>query len=131
MQDKIFQILVNRVGAEFQKAPSLYNIYPKHIPDGAIDNNYSQALIYNIIQAQINYTLTFYTIQLSVFHLNYGECRRIAVLIKQAFNSQDFTVEENDLISSTVTDIIELEYDTETGYYGIAVNTVWKTNKNI
>lgn len=128
MQDKIYSLLRDNVGTEFVRGDGIYNIFPKHIPDGAMDNNFSRALIYNIIQGQVNLTATLYTVQLSVFHSDYSECRRLAVLIKELFNKKDFTGEAEGLLSTDTIEMIELEFDTDTQLYGIAVNTLFKTS---
>lgn len=131
MQETLFTLLKIITTTEFQRPDGVYNIFPKHIPDGAIDNNYSQALIYNFLQSRIVYTAVLHTIQLTVFHLDYSECRRLSLLIIDAINNKNYTADNNNLLSSLVTDTIELEYDKDTGYYGIAINTLFKTNKNI
>lgn len=130
MQDKIYTLLKDNIGSEVLKPSGIYNIFPKHIPDGAIDSIFPKAIIYNIIQGQVNLTSTLYTVQFTSFNTNYKECRRVAMLIKDLFNSKDFSNEAEGLLGTTVIDIIELEFDTETGYWGVAVNVTLKTTAN-
>lgn len=130
MQDKIYTLLRDNFGTQLERATGVYNIYPKHIPDNAITDAFPKAVIYNIIQGQVNLTATLYTVQLSIFHRDYGACRELAIQIKEFFNERDFSSEGTGLLSTKVLDIIELEYDTETAYYGVAVNVTFKTTGN-
>jgi hypothetical protein len=128
MQDELFRIIKDNLGSEFQRpATSTYNIFPKHIPNGAVDNTFSSALFYNIISNQVNHTQSLYTVQLTVVNLNYSECRRIAVLLKNLFNKKDFMNEPNSFLTTTVSDMQELPFNIDDGLYATAVNIVIKT----
>lgn len=127
MQEKLVDIIKTNLGSEFLNQAGLYNIFPDHVPNGAIDNNYSSAVVYNLIQADVVYGMTLYHVQLSVFNLDYAEVRRIAVALKSLFNSKTFAGDTDSFISSTVDGMLEIPFDTETGIYGVAVNCLIKT----
>lgn len=128
MQEKLFTIIRDNLGTEFQRpSTSTYNIFPNHIPNGAIDNNFSSAVFYNIISNQVNHTLNMYTVQLTVVNLSYSECRRLAVALKTLFNKKNFENEVGGFLSTTVQDMIELESNMDTGMFSTAVNIIIKT----
>lgn len=130
MQERLFQIIKDAIGSEFQRVPmGVYNIYPQHVPDGAIDNTFTSALVYNVVSNQVNYTLNFYTVQLTVFNNNFAECRRIAVLVKDLFNKKNFVGDTDGFIVTDCSDMQQLDFDTETGIYGVAVNITIKTTR--
>lgn len=128
MQEKLFTIIRDNLGSEFQRpATTTYNIFPNKIPNGAIDNNFSSAVFYNIVSNQVNHTLNTYLVQLTVVNLSYSECRRLAVALKSLFNKKNFENEVGGFLSTTVSDMIELESDNDTGMYATAVNVIIKT----
>lgn len=116
-----------------ERVPSsgIYNIFPKHVPSGAMDNNFTKAIVYNIYDSQIEYKSTLYRIQLSVFSKDYDENRTMALELKKLFNNKAFTDEDVGIISSIVENMVELQFDTDTGMFGTAVNIQVKTDKDI
>ena len=131
MHEKLYSIIKDNLGSEFVKpSSSIYNIFPNHIPDGAIDNAFTSALVYNFIGTQIDTKLNMHSIQLTVFNKSFSESRRIGGLVKDLFNNKVFAGDGTNLISSIVTGYAGLEYDTDTGIYAVAVTIAVKTTLN-
>jgi hypothetical protein len=119
--------LVANLGADFPATETTKNIYPRHIPDNALSNTRPLALVYNIISSQVNLTQYLYQVQLTVYGLNYGDCRAKAEKIVTLFNEKQYSGGANDFLATSVSDIVELDYDPDPQVYGVAVNITIKS----
>ncbi len=133
MHKIIVAILKQEFGNAIKKTvgSTIYNIFPMHIPDGAIDNSFSKAIIYNILSNEINRTSNFYTIQLTTVSKDYETARDMANQIRDIFNDTDwangiYSVPVTGLLSTSVTNILDGGYDTDTGVYFCYVSILAK-----
>lgn len=136
MHTIIVAILKNEFGNAIKRdiAGNVWNIFPMHVPDGAINASFSKAIIYNMISNSVNYTANTYSIQLTACSKDYDTARSMANQIRDIFKSKFwntgavYPVTVTGLLSTTVESILDGGYDTDTGMYLVYVNIIAKGN---
>lgn len=133
MHTIIVDIIKNVFGNDLKPNPAnnIWNIYPSHIPAGAINPIFSKAIIYSFTTVQRNLTAKLYNIQFTVVGKDYDVCRTMANTLDDTFNKMTwnvgtYPVATTGLISTTTDNILDGGYDTETGMYMIYVNIIAK-----